>query len=100
MLTREENELLCRVGPEAPMGKMLRRYWLPAIMSSELVADGTPKRVRLLGENLQRGNVDGEIGCAVGKGNAFAEGRVRVDLRGSDADVVAVPPPTSHISPP
>jgi phthalate 4,5-dioxygenase oxygenase subunit len=52
MLTREENELLCRVGPEAPMGKMLRRYWLPAIMSSELVTDGTPKRVRLLGEKL------------------------------------------------
>ena len=31
MLTREENELLCRVGPEAPMGKMLRRYWIPAL---------------------------------------------------------------------
>ena len=30
MLSREENELLCRVGPETPMGKMLRRYWIPA----------------------------------------------------------------------
>ncbi|MGH7716973.1 MAG: Rieske 2Fe-2S domain-containing protein, partial [Vulcanimicrobiaceae bacterium] len=52
MLTHEENELLCRVGPAAPMGAMLRCYWLPALMSSELVADGAPKRVRLLGERL------------------------------------------------
>ena len=52
MLMREENELLCRVGPDAPMGGMLRRYWLPAIVSSELAADGAPKRVSLLGEKL------------------------------------------------
>jgi phthalate 4,5-dioxygenase len=52
VLTREENELLCRVGPKAPMGKMMRRYWLPAIMSSELESGGVPKRVRLLGEDL------------------------------------------------
>ena len=36
MLTREENELLCRVGPDAPMGRMLRRYWIPAALSAEL----------------------------------------------------------------
>jgi phthalate 4,5-dioxygenase oxygenase subunit len=53
MLTREENELLCRVGPETPMGQMLRRYWMPAMLSSELPErDGEPKRVRLLGEDL------------------------------------------------
>jgi len=52
MLTREENELLCRVEGDAPMGTMMRRYWLPAIPSAELVADGAPKRVRLLGEDL------------------------------------------------
>jgi phthalate 4,5-dioxygenase oxygenase subunit len=52
MLTREDNELLCRIGPEASMGKMVRRYWLPAAMSSELEADGAPKRVRLMGEDL------------------------------------------------
>ena len=52
MLTREENELLCRVGPNVPMGRMLRRYWLPAIMSDELEPEGKPKRVRLLGEDL------------------------------------------------
>jgi phthalate 4,5-dioxygenase oxygenase subunit len=52
MLTREENELLCRIGPDRPMGRMMRRYWLPAILSEELVPNGDPKRVRLLGENL------------------------------------------------
>src|SRR5438309_6528927 len=53
MLTREENELLCRVGPETPMGQMLRRYWLPALLSSEPPEpDGAPKRVRLLGQDL------------------------------------------------
>ncbi|MGH7090204.1 MAG: Rieske 2Fe-2S domain-containing protein, partial [Stellaceae bacterium] len=52
MLTREENELLCRIGPEAPMGRMVRRYWLPALLSDELDADSAPVRVRLMGEDL------------------------------------------------
>ncbi|PYN23785.1 MAG: (2Fe-2S)-binding protein [Candidatus Rokuibacteriota bacterium] len=53
MLSREDNELLCRVGPGTPVGAMLRQYWIPALMSSELPErDGAPVRVRLLGENL------------------------------------------------
>jgi phthalate 4,5-dioxygenase oxygenase subunit len=52
MLTREENELLCRVSGEAPMGQMLRRYWLPAVQSHDLEAGGAPRRVQLLGEDL------------------------------------------------
>jgi phthalate 4,5-dioxygenase len=52
MLTAAENELLCRVGAGTPMGKMLRRYWIPALLSEELAAGGAPKRVRLLGEDL------------------------------------------------
>jgi phthalate 4,5-dioxygenase len=51
MLTPQENELLCRIGPAAPMGRMFRRYWVPAALSTELVA-GTPKRIRLLGESF------------------------------------------------
>jgi len=51
MLSREENEMLCRVEGDTPMGRMIRRYWLPAALSTELVA-GTPKRIRLLGEGL------------------------------------------------
>ncbi|HLF79143.1 MAG TPA: Rieske 2Fe-2S domain-containing protein [Dehalococcoidia bacterium] len=53
MLSKEDNELLCRVGPGTPMGNMFREYWLPAIRSDELPApDCPPLRVRLLGENL------------------------------------------------
>jgi phthalate 4,5-dioxygenase oxygenase subunit len=53
MLTREENELLTRVGPGTPMGAMMRRYWLPALLSEEVgEADGDPQRMRLLGEDL------------------------------------------------
>lgn len=52
MLSREENELLTRVGPDTAMGRLMRRYWVPAVLSSELEAGGDPKRVRLLGEDL------------------------------------------------
>ena len=52
MLTREDNELVTRVGPGTPMGKLMRRYWMPALLSSELERDGAPVRVRLLGERL------------------------------------------------
>ena len=34
------------------MGKLMREYWIPAVLSSELVADGAPVRVMLLGEKL------------------------------------------------
>ncbi|HVO90962.1 MAG TPA: Rieske 2Fe-2S domain-containing protein [Casimicrobiaceae bacterium] len=53
MLTPEENELLCRVEGQAPMGRMMRRYWIPALMSEEIAEpDGTPVKVRLFGEDL------------------------------------------------
>jgi phthalate 4,5-dioxygenase len=53
VLSREENELLTRVGPGTPMGALLRRYWMPALLAEELPEpDGDPKRVRLLGEDL------------------------------------------------
>ena len=53
MLTAEENELLCRVEGDAPMGQLIRRHWIPACLVEEVPdADGTPVRVRLLGEDL------------------------------------------------
>jgi phenylpropionate dioxygenase-like ring-hydroxylating dioxygenase large terminal subunit len=53
MLTPEENERATRVGAGTPGGKMLRRYWWPLCLTSELPEkDGAPLRVRLLGENL------------------------------------------------
>src|SRR3972149_7750 len=53
MLSKEDNQLLCRVGPGTPMGDLMRQYWLPAIRSDELPSpDSPPMRLRLLGENL------------------------------------------------
>jgi len=53
MLTVEDNELLTRVGPGTPMGDLLRRYWTPALLSTELPEpDCPPVRVRLLGEDM------------------------------------------------
>jgi phthalate 4,5-dioxygenase len=64
MLTREENDLLCRVEGDAPMGRMMRRYWLPALMTEEIAEpDGTPVRVRMLGEDLVAfRDSDGRVG--------------------------------------
>ena len=52
MLAKEDNELLSRVGPGTPMGHLLRQYWIPASSPASSVADGSPVRVRLIGENL------------------------------------------------
>ncbi len=41
-----------RVGPQTPMGSMMREYWIPAALSSELVAGGAPVRLLLMGEKL------------------------------------------------
>ena len=50
MLTVANNEMLTRVGPGTPMGNLMREYWTPACLSSELKADGEPMRLMLLGE--------------------------------------------------
>ena len=53
MLSREDNDLLTRVGPGTPMGVTMRRYWLPALLARELPEpDCPPVRVRMLGEDL------------------------------------------------
>jgi phenylpropionate dioxygenase-like ring-hydroxylating dioxygenase large terminal subunit len=53
MLSKEDNEALCRIGPGTIMGNLFRQYWLPALKSGELPAtDCPPVRVKLLGEEL------------------------------------------------
>src|SRR5713101_2897328 len=53
MLSQEENSLLTRVSPGTPMGELMRRYWIPVLLSQEISEpDGAPVRVRLLGEDL------------------------------------------------
>jgi phthalate 4,5-dioxygenase len=64
MLTKEDNEILTRVGPGTPMGNLLRRYWTPALLSNEIPApDSPPVRVRILGEDLVAfRDTNGEVG--------------------------------------
>jgi phthalate 4,5-dioxygenase len=52
MTTTKDGMELTRVGPGTVMGALMRCYWLPALKSSELVADGPPVRLMLLGERL------------------------------------------------
>lgn len=53
MLTKEQNELLTRVGPGTPMGELMRRYWVPALLSWEIdEPDSPPVTIKLLGEEL------------------------------------------------
>src|SRR5574341_1822690 len=52
MLTKEENELLTRVGPGTPCGELLRRYWHPVAIASELTLERPLKRIMVMGEEL------------------------------------------------
>jgi len=53
MLSASDNDLMCRTGRDAPMGKAMRHFWIPALLSSELPdPDCDPVHVELLGENF------------------------------------------------
>ena len=48
MLSKEDNELLTKTDSDTPMGVLLRRYWIPALLSEEILdADCSPVKVRL-----------------------------------------------------
>ena len=52
-LTRDQQETLVRVGAGTPVGALLRRYWLPIALQSELPEPDAPQvRVRIVGEDL------------------------------------------------
>ncbi|HLQ33446.1 MAG TPA: Rieske 2Fe-2S domain-containing protein, partial [Chloroflexota bacterium] len=53
MLPTELNELITRTNAGTPMGDMMRRYWIPALLSEEIPEpDCPPVQVRILGEEL------------------------------------------------
>jgi nitrite reductase/ring-hydroxylating ferredoxin subunit len=63
MMTKEETELLTRVGPGTPAGEWFRQYWQPVALTNEMPVGGPPKQVRLLGEDLVLFRDDkGELG--------------------------------------
>jgi len=82
MLNRQDNDLLCRVGPGTPMGHMMRRYWHPVCTSAQLPhADAAPFRVRLLGEDyVAFRDSNGKVGLleelCMHRGASLALGRV------------------------
>jgi phthalate 4,5-dioxygenase oxygenase subunit len=52
-MNKEMSEMLVRTGPDTPMGKLMRRYWVPVLSSSEIAdSDGPQVRVKILGEKL------------------------------------------------
>ena len=53
MLTAEENELLCRVAGDAPMGQLMRRHWTVVCLAEEVSEpDGAPVQARVFGQDL------------------------------------------------
>lgn len=82
MLTHAENMRLCQVGPDTPMGQVMRRYWMPFGLSSDLnEPDGAPFRVRMYGEDLVAfRDTEGRVGLleemCMHRGVSLAVGRV------------------------
>lgn len=52
MLSKERNDLITRVGPEAPAGKLLRRYWQPVALVDELEGKRPVRAVKLMGQDF------------------------------------------------
>src|ERR1700761_3805086 len=52
MTSLRDNDELTQVGPGTVMGDLMRQYWIPACLSSELKPGGEPMRLLLLGEQL------------------------------------------------
>jgi hypothetical protein len=52
MTSAAEGRELTQVGAGTVMGELMRQYWIPAAQSAELVRDGAPIRLMLLGEKL------------------------------------------------
>jgi phenylpropionate dioxygenase-like ring-hydroxylating dioxygenase large terminal subunit len=52
MTSVREGAELTSVGRDTVMGQLMRQYWIPAALSSELTRDGAPLRLMLLGEKL------------------------------------------------
>jgi len=64
MLSTTDNEVLTRTDRGTPMGNLMREYWIPALLSSELPEPNCdPVRVLLLGERFVAfRDTSGEVG--------------------------------------
>lgn len=64
MLTHEENHILTRVGPDKPMGQLMRQHWTPICLVEEVAEpDCDPLLVEVLGERFVAfRDTDGRLG--------------------------------------
>jgi phthalate 4,5-dioxygenase oxygenase subunit len=82
MLTREENDLVTRVGPGTPLGNVMRRYWIPVCTAEQLPRpDAAPLLLSVLGETFVAfRDTNGKIGVldelCMHRGASLALGRV------------------------
>jgi len=52
MMSQQQNDLITRIGPQDPAGKLMRMYWQPAALMDELEGERPVRPVKLLGENF------------------------------------------------
>lgn len=82
MLSREENDLVTRVGPGTPLGNVMRRYWIPVCTAEQLPhPDCAPLRLPVLGERFVAfRDTNGKVGVldelCMHRGASLALGRV------------------------
>ncbi|SJZ52135.1 Rieske [2Fe-2S] domain-containing protein [Enhydrobacter aerosaccus] len=114
MLNRADNDFLTRSSKDTPMGELLRRFWMPALLSEELPErDGPPRKVKILGEDLLTfRDTNGRVGvvqphCPHRGANLF-HGRNeecglrcayhgwKFDVDGNCVDLPAAPPGSAH----
>src|SRR5271170_6679225 len=64
MFSHADTALLTQVGPGTSMGELVRRYWIPALLLSDVAKpNGDPVRLRLVGENfIAWRDADGRLG--------------------------------------
>jgi len=83
MISREQNELMTRIGPGTPAGKLLRRYWQPVALVDEMKGERPIKAVRLFGENLVLYKAEKQYGLmqrhCPHRGADLAYGRIEPD---------------------
>ena len=85
MLSRQDNEMMCRTGPDTPMGAAMRRFWIPVLQLSEMPAAGAdPRPLQVMGENFlawrdQQGRAGLFAEACLHRGASMALARVEDD---------------------
>ena len=63
MLTKEENQLITQTGRDTPLGRFMRQYWVPVLLSAQLPPGGAPHRFKVFGDKyIAFRSPDGTVG--------------------------------------